>query len=66
MEQEILYGAVKAVVFQNPENGYTVLRLLTQDGETVTVSGHHSHDGSGGAAVHHRPLDGPRLLRQAV
>ena len=39
MEQEILYGAVKAVVFQNPENGYTVLRLLTQDGETVTVVG---------------------------
>ena len=39
MEQEILYGAVKTVVFQNPENGYTVLRLLTQDGETVTVVG---------------------------
>lgn len=39
MEQEILYGAVSAVIFQNPENGYTVLRLRTQDGETVTVVG---------------------------
>lgn len=39
MEQEILYGAVSAVIFQNPENGYTVLRLKTQDGETVTVVG---------------------------
>ena len=39
MEQEILYGTVAAVVFQNPENGYTVLRLKSQDGEMVTVVG---------------------------
>ena len=39
MEQEILYGTVKAVVFQNPENGYTVLRLRSQDEEDVTVVG---------------------------
>lgn len=39
MEQELLYGTVAAIVFQNPENGYTVLRLKTQDGETVTVVG---------------------------
>ncbi len=39
MEQEILYGTVSAVVFQNQENGYTVLRLRSQDGEMVTVVG---------------------------
>ena len=39
MEQEILYGVVTAVVYQNPENGYAVLRFRTQEGETVTVVG---------------------------
>ena len=39
MEQEILYGTVMAVVFQNQENGYTVLRLRSQDNEVVTVVG---------------------------
>ena len=39
MEQELLYGTVAAIVFQNPENGYTVLRLRSQDGEVVTVVG---------------------------
>ena len=38
-QQEILRGAVVAVVFQNAENGYTVLRLRTEAGETVTVVG---------------------------
>ena len=37
MEQEMLYGTVAAIVFQNQENGYTVLRLRSQDGEMVTV-----------------------------
>ncbi|MEA4894105.1 MAG: AAA family ATPase [Oscillospiraceae bacterium] len=32
-------GTVKAVMFQNDENGYTVIRLETQDGATVTVVG---------------------------
>nr|WP_325185252.1 ATP-dependent RecD-like DNA helicase [uncultured Oscillibacter sp.] len=32
-------GTVHSVIFQNPENGYTVLRLLTQEGEVVTVVG---------------------------
>lgn len=32
-------GAVHSVIFQNPENGYTVLRLLTLEGEVVTVVG---------------------------
>ncbi len=39
MEQEMLYGTVEAVVFQNHENGYTVLRLRSQDGERITVVG---------------------------
>ena len=39
MDQEMLYGTVAAIVFQNTENGYTVLRLRTQDAETVTVVG---------------------------
>ena len=32
-------GTVHSVIFQNPENGYTVLRLLTPEGEAVTVVG---------------------------
>lgn len=39
MEREILYGTVAAVIFQNPENGYTVLRLKSQDDEQITVVG---------------------------
>ena len=35
----MLYGTVSAIVFQNIENGYTVLRLRTQDDEQVTVVG---------------------------
>jgi len=38
-EMEILQGAVSAVVYQNYDNGYTVLRLTCQDGQTVTVVG---------------------------
>jgi len=32
-------GTVHSVIFQNAENGYTVLRLLTPEGEVVTVVG---------------------------
>ena len=32
-------GTVHSVIFQNAENGYTVLRLLTEDGEVLTVVG---------------------------
>jgi exodeoxyribonuclease V alpha subunit len=39
VEQEILRGTVQAVVFQNPENGYAVLRLALETGELVTVVG---------------------------
>ena len=32
-------GTISHLVFQNEENGYTVLRMLTTDGELVTVVG---------------------------
>ena len=38
-ELEILQGTIAAVVFQNYENGYAVIRLQGQDGQTVTVVG---------------------------
>lgn len=37
--EEILQGTVCSIIFQNTENGYTVLRLRCEDGETVTVVG---------------------------
>ena len=39
MVPEMLYGTVEAVVYQNHENGYTVLKLRSQDGDIVTVVG---------------------------
>ena len=43
MDQELelteLSGTVKAVIYKNEENGYTVLRLTDTDGEAVTVVG---------------------------
>jgi len=38
-EMEILQGAVSAVVYQNYENGYAVLRLNVGGGQVVTVVG---------------------------
>ena len=38
-EMEILQGTIAAVVFQNYENGYAVLRLQCENGQTVTVVG---------------------------
>lgn len=38
-ELEILQGTVQAVVYQNLENGYTVLRLNADNGQMVTVVG---------------------------
>ena len=38
-ELEILQGTVGAVIFQNYDNGYAVLRLKCPDGQTVTVVG---------------------------
>ena len=40
MEELATYeGAVHSVIFQNAENGYTVLRLLVEGGEVITVVG---------------------------
>ena len=38
-ELEILQGTISAVVFQNYDNGYAVLRLSLEDGQAVTVVG---------------------------
>ena len=38
-ELEILQGTIGAIVFQNYENGYAVLRLVCDNGQTVTVVG---------------------------
>ncbi len=38
-EMQILQGTIAAVVYQNYDNGYAVLRLKCQDGQTVTVVG---------------------------
>lgn len=38
-ELELLRGSVAAVVYQNPENGYTVLRFSCEDGQQITVVG---------------------------
>ena len=39
MELDVLQGTVSAVVFQNYDNGYTVLRLALGGGQTATVVG---------------------------
>ena len=39
MNQQILQGSIGAVVFKNEDNGYCVLRLQCDDGQTVTVVG---------------------------
>ena len=38
-EMETTYGTVSAIVFHNPENGYSVLRLTASDGEEITAVG---------------------------
>ena len=38
-EPEILQGTIAAVVFNNYDNGYAVLRLRCADGQTATVVG---------------------------
>ena len=38
-EMEILQGVITSVVYQNYDNGYAVLRLECEDGQTVTVVG---------------------------
>ena len=38
-EETTIMGTVLSVVFQNEENGYAVLRLVTDDGEILTLVG---------------------------
>ena len=38
-QQELVRGSVTAVVYQNEENGYAVIRLAAESGETITVVG---------------------------
>ncbi len=38
-ELQILQGTISGVVYQNYDNGYSVLRLACEDGQTVTVVG---------------------------
>ena len=39
MEQELISGTIAAVVFQNQENGYAVIKLDAEDGAVITVVG---------------------------
>ena len=39
MRHETIDGTILSLIFQNEENGYTVLRLVTGDGEIITVVG---------------------------
>ena len=39
MEMEVLQGTISAVVYQNYDNGYSVLRLSLGSGQTATVVG---------------------------
>ncbi len=39
MEQELISGTIAAVVFQNQENGYAVIKLESEDGTLITVVG---------------------------
>ena len=39
MDEELICreGTIHSVIFQNADNGYTVLRLLTEEGEVMAV-----------------------------
>lgn len=39
MELELLQGTISAVVFQNTENGYAVIKMAAASGEMITVVG---------------------------
>lgn len=39
MEQELISGTIAAVLFQNQENGYAVIKLDSEDGSVITVVG---------------------------
>ena len=64
-ELEIIQGVISAVVFQNYDNGYAVLRLAAQNGQGITVVNHSAACG-GGAADGHREMEQSSELRPAV
>ena len=70
-ERVTIEGTVDTVVFQNEENGYTVLHLLTDQGEVVTVVGCIPFAAAGesmtitGVWVNH-PTYGPQLTAELV
>lgn len=39
MEQELISGTIAAIVYQNQENGYAVIKLDSEDGVRITVVG---------------------------
>ncbi len=39
MELETINGTVAAVIYQNEDNGYSVIRIETEEGDEVTVTG---------------------------
>ena len=39
MEQELISGTIAAILFQNQENGYAVIKLDSEDGSVITVVG---------------------------
>ncbi|MBE7004619.1 MAG: ATP-dependent RecD-like DNA helicase [Ruminococcaceae bacterium] len=38
-EQETIIGTIASVIFQNEENGYAVVRVVTDEGELITLVG---------------------------
>ena len=64
-------GAVQNIIFQNEENGYTVLSLVTDEGEVITVVGCIPCVGPGegmtvtGTWVNH-PTYGPQVTAELV
>lgn len=39
MELEVIRGSITAVVYQNPENGYSIIRFAAEDGDIISVVG---------------------------
>lgn len=67
-EAELTYieGTVDAVIYQNRENGYTVLRLDAGEGRGLTVVGCLPGVAPGEEHLSPGDMDAPRLLRGAV
>ena len=68
MEQEsqMIQGTVLAVIYQNPENGYCVLKVRTEQGGDGHRRRDHPHERRGRAAGDRRQVDAPPEFRPAV